>query len=158
VIPKVLYGLEIASLNATQSQLLDRQLRSALKSLMGFSKHSTNELLKYFNLTTVANLLKQRKINLLVNQLLKNPMTSSYLFSILSQKNRSYSVIQDLLDTYVNQRVSTLSTIWPKKHTMITVTESSLDLETRTKIKNLLENWTVIENRQELKTMLTRYI
>uniref|UniRef100_A0A7M5XB23 Reverse transcriptase domain-containing protein n=1 Tax=Clytia hemisphaerica TaxID=252671 RepID=A0A7M5XB23_9CNID len=158
VIPKVLYGLEITNLNVTQSQLLDRQLRSALKSLMGLSKHSTNELLKYFNLTTVTNLLKQRKINL-VNQLMKNPMTSSYLFSILSQPNRSHSLIQDLLDTCQSEGINVIDLLLsPKKHKLTMVTEDSLDLETETRIKNILENWSVIENRQELKNMLTRYI
>ena len=46
----------------------------------------------------------------------------------------------------------------PKKHKLTMVTEDTLDPETKTKIKNLLENWSVIENRQELKNMLTRYL
>lgn len=156
VIPKVLYGLEIVNLNATQSQLLDRQFRSALKSMMGLSKHSTNELLKYFNLSTITNFLKSRKINL-INQLLNNPMTSSYLYSSLSENLQPNSILQEFLATCQGENINFVDHLLSTKKKHKVMTENTLDVESRHKIKNLLDNWSLYENRQELKTMLTRF-
>ena len=74
VIPKVLYGIEITNVNKYLESLISKQCRSSLKSLWGLSKHSRNDLNKYYNLADMSKYIKTRKIKFL-QQLMKNRTT-----------------------------------------------------------------------------------
>ena len=85
----MLYGMELVDTNKSFSDLMNRQCRSAVKCLLGLSKHSTNELLKHYHLYDTAHLVDQRKINF-VKQLLKNETTRNYLFNLLLLYEKSF--------------------------------------------------------------------
>ena len=66
ILPKIMYGLEIAPLSRSFMDLLDTQCRCSLKVLLGFSKHSSNDINRFFNLNNISDIVNTRRINLLL--------------------------------------------------------------------------------------------
>ena len=157
VVPKVLYGLEIVDITETDLQLLNRQFRSALKSLLGLSKHATNELLKYYNLSDFIPMIKYRRINL-ISQLMKNRVTSAYLLETLSSADRSHSTIQVLFNSCHSANLDVIDVILNNNKKYKSTVINDLDHATKDRFIHLLSNWHIIENRRELKNTLNRNI
>ena len=63
ILPKVLYGIEITDVNKYFESLVNKQCRSSLKSLWGLSKHSRNDLNKYFHLSNISTEIKIERSN-----------------------------------------------------------------------------------------------
>ena len=66
ILPKIMYGLEITPLSRSFMDLLDTQCRCSLKVLLGLSKHSSNDINRFFNLNNISDIVNTRRINLLL--------------------------------------------------------------------------------------------
>ena len=151
--------MEIVDTNKSYLNLLNSQCRSALKCMMGLSKHCSNDLIKYYNLLNTSNLIENRKINF-INQLMKNATTKSYFINLLGNPHRSYSIIQEILDICFKRNIDVIHLILQpnRKYKLDNSDENFLDPTIHQKLKNLLQNWNVYENRKELKQLLNRFI
>ena len=155
VVPKVLYGIEITDCTNSFIENISRQCRSALKHLLNLSKHSSNDLIKYFNLDSISNEITNRQINL-VQQLMRNPSTTKYLLTLLNTPYdlRSVSILQNIFDTCTQNNVDIMDIIITKnKHNKLK-TSSTLTTDKQNELHHLLSNWHIYENRLLLKQIL----
>ena len=102
VVPKLLYGIEILHLTATDREHLNRQSRSALKQLFGVSKHAKNLIDRYYRLDSISTQLDKRRLNV-IHQLTQNNDTWNYVIYMLSIPNqkRNFSILNSLYKTCV---------------------------------------------------------
>ena len=114
IIPKVLYGIKITDVNKLFELVINKQCRNSLKSLWGVSKHSRNDLNKYYDLADISNTIKARKINYL-QQLMRNKTTRKYLTTLLTLKNRSFSTLQNTFNLAQKDNIDLLEILFGKK-------------------------------------------
>ena len=114
IILKVLYGIEITDVNKFFELVINKQCRNSLKSLWGVSKHSRNDLNKYYDLADISNTIKARKINYL-QQLMRNKTTRKYLTTLLTLKNRSFSTLQNTFNLAQKDNIDLLEILFGKK-------------------------------------------
>lgn len=156
VIPKLLYGLEIVKLSNTERQYLNRQARCALKQLFGISKHAKNLINQYYKIKDIEVLLDTRKIDL-IYQLSQNKDTSKYVIHLMFVPNsdRSFSIINNLLETCLNHDKDFLSCIFNRSARSILnpgpATNSSMDLDV---IHDCVLNWHLYDRRLLFKETL----
>ena len=150
VVPKVLYGVEILDINKHFETLLDKQCRNSLKSLWDISKHSRNDLNKYFNLSDLSYNIKSRKINFL-KHLMSNQTTRTYLLALLSSNDRSFSTLQTTFNIALNEDIDIISVILGNKVEL--KREAYLENDKRSELNEVLSNWNP-ESRAKLKILL----
>ena len=146
VVPKVLYGLEITDISKGVVENMDRQFRSALKLLLGLSKHCSNDLNKYFDLDSIAKDIKNRQINLILH-LMKNKTTSAYLLSLLNSpySHRSSSVLQNILDVCLQEHIDILDLLISQNFDKIKST-TVLEEDRKNWLQDTLSKWQIYEN------------
>ena len=153
ILPKMMYGLEIAPLSRSFMDLLDTQCRCSLKVLLGLSKHSSNDINRFFNLNNISDIVNTRRINLLPS-LMKNSTTSMYLLELLSMdtSERFYSILQRTLNVCSQEDVDVVGhVIGQNKFKRSIVTHLQPDKQTI--IRELISNWNN-ESRNALKIMM----
>ena len=153
ILPKIMYGLEIAPLSRSFMDLLDTQCRCSLKVLLGLSKHSSNDINRFFNLNNISDIVNTRRINLLLF-LMKNSRTSMYLLELLSMdtSERFYSILQRTLDVCSQEDVDVVGHVIEQnkfKRSIVT----HLQPDKQTIIRGLISNWNS-ESRNALKIMM----
>ena len=150
VIPKMLYGIEVLDVNNSSYYFVHKQCRMSLKSLWGVSKHCTNDLNKYYNVSTVSHMIKSRKINFL-QRLMKQPTTRNYLLTLLTLESRSFSILQSTFDILKQEGLDIFAVLLGKR--VKVDNDIELDHYQRNVFKNLLNNWS-IQGKIELKNLL----
>ena len=93
ILPKIMYGLEIAPLSRSFMDLLDIQCRCSLKLLLGLSKHSSNDINKFYNLNNVSDIVNTRRINLLLLLMKNSTWWSYYPWKQTRDFTQSYKVL-----------------------------------------------------------------
>ena len=154
VIPKLLYGLEITNLSKADSETIDRQCRCAFKQLLGLSKHCSNDLNRLLCTNSVETDIKNRKINLIL-LLMKNKTTSTYIINLLSSpySKRSFSILQDTFDLCFQENIDIFNLLINRNRTNLAL-PSTLDVNKRQQLQEMLSNWHVYENRVKLRQTL----
>lgn len=154
VVPKLLYGLELTNISKSDFENIDRQCRCAFKQLLGLSKHCSNDLNRLLLTDSVGTEIKNRKINFM-QLLMKNETTSKYLISLLSSSfsDRSFSILQDILDLCLNENISIYNLLLNRKFSKLSHSPN-LDDDKRKWFQEILSNWHLYDNRVKLRETL----
>ena len=160
VLPKVLYGLEITTTTKTFLELMNRQCRSAFKSLLGYSKHGSNDLNRLYHVADIVPYIENRKLNLLT-QLMKNDQTSNYLLHTLASNDRQYSIIPGILEICLKENLNVVDMLLnvQKSFKVSNVGSGPLDKidpVVMDKLKFLIANWSLYECRSEIRDIINR--
>ena len=157
VVPKLLYGIEILHLTATDREHLNRQSRSALKQLFGVSKHAKNLIDRFYRLDNISTQLDKRRLNV-IHQLTQNNDTWNYMIYMLSIPNqkRNFSILNSLYKTCVEHSTDFVKCLLNRTKKLDKTDEleqNMLDNDMNT-IHQCIQNWQIYENRTELKRIL----
>ena len=155
VIPQLLYGLEIVKMSKTELDHLDRQGRACLKSLLGLSKFSKNYLLNVFNLREVSALIANRRVQLL-DQLIRNDLTRSYVLQLLTYHDVDHLVLDQLRTTCSELNIDMLNVCISGidksqlKGVQIPKLSDTADIQS---CRDFLDNWHVFDNRESFRDL-----
>jgi len=141
VIPKLLYGLELVKLSNHHRDLIDRQARCALKSLLGVSKFSKNHIHTIYKIPNASSHLCNRKLNL-INQTLMNHNTRDYILSMLSleKHDRSFSIVDEIYEICLVNNVNIYDCIFNKKSKRISLSFPPLS-EEQLELRDCILEW-----------------
>ena len=134
--------------------------RSCLKSLFGVSRNSKNHLHRTYRIPDVSKLVEKQKLSLL-KQLLANPSTTDYAtYTILINNHPESSAIYDAAVTASRNSVSLVEIVLCRRVSIDLETECAFDEhgDDITRIRELIDNWSIYENRLALKNILEQAI
>ena len=149
LIPKLLYGLELTELTKSFETLLNTQFRNSVKSLWGISKHSKNDLNKFYGIHEISSTIKARKLKLL-QQLMKNDTTKHYLLNSLSTESTS-PTLTHFMEICNEYGLNVIDVLLDKK--LVIPNENDLNEGSKETIIDILTNWDY-ENQLKLKALL----
>jgi hypothetical protein len=159
LIPRLLYGLELCHLNKTDISRLEVIARSSLKSLFDVSKFSRNYLNLSLGIRSIADIIYERKLSLLV-RLLQNGTMKSIILNQLSAKTYTGSFIEDVAQIIDKHNINVIDLIMTSRFQILETLHdvSDIDYQNVLKIKEIFHNWCSLDNRMDFKTMMEENI
>ena len=135
---------------------LNTQARMCLKTLFNVSRKSRNCINQMYNISEVSTLIEKRKINL-SKQLIYNPSTASYTYSLLSSSNTEYSFISDVGKLISKHNLDILELALDRNY-KLKIQNKVVDTHLIMQCKYYINNWHFHENRIAFKSLLEEFI
>lgn len=155
-IPTLTYGLELCTLKRQLLEKLDRESRSALKSLFDVSKYSKNLLQPLFRVRSISHTLYRNKLNLF-HRLLQNELTRGVCLKMMTENLNYSSFTNDCSEVAAKLNVR-LEPIVFNGHVEVPDECYIIDDEVERQLRFCLTYWHVQPLRYHFKCILEEYI
>lgn len=155
-VPTLTYGLELCTLKRQLLEKLDKEARSALKSLFDVSKYSKNLLQPLFHVNSISHTLYQNKLNLF-QRLLQNECTREVCLKMMTN-NLKYSTFTSDCYEVADKLDLRLESVVFNGRIEVPAEDHAIDEEVEQQLRFCVTYWHIQPLRYLFKNILEEHI